>query len=347
MRQTTRTIPIATPGLIRAAALTGYFEVAEELGLNVIPLMRETGITRAMLRNPELPVPARAAISLVEKSVEVSGCLTFGLRMVERRRLGDVGILSVLIAHQESVRDALAVIDRYRARLNPSLCYQQRTADDQTWLSPHFQLPSPAPLRQASDIALAVLHNAFASIFENAWRPVQLCLSCSPLGQADREVYERVFSCPVEFDHSSDALIIRTADLDIPNPRSDPKMARHARDLVEAMIDPEERAPFEEVEAAVLMNMEGQRLSLQTVADGLGMSARALQRRLEAEGTTFSAVVGRARRMKVERYILDLAMPLTEIASRLGFSSETSFSRWYREQAGESPSRTRRRGFSA
>ena len=93
--------------IVRAAALTGYFEVAQEFGLNVVPLLRRARISRAMLRNPEQSVPARAAFSLLDESAEASGCATFGLRMVEHRRLGDIGLLSVLIAHQSSLSDPM------------------------------------------------------------------------------------------------------------------------------------------------------------------------------------------------------------------------------------------------
>ena len=34
--------------LVRAASLTRYFEVAEELCLATVPLLREAGLTRAM-----------------------------------------------------------------------------------------------------------------------------------------------------------------------------------------------------------------------------------------------------------------------------------------------------------
>ncbi|HKN41767.1 MAG TPA: AraC family transcriptional regulator ligand-binding domain-containing protein, partial [Sphingomicrobium sp.] len=73
--------------LVRAAALTGYFAVAEEFRLDTIPLLRRSGLTRAMLENPEQVVPARPVIRLLEDSAAASGCLTFGLRMTELRGL--------------------------------------------------------------------------------------------------------------------------------------------------------------------------------------------------------------------------------------------------------------------
>src|SRR4030095_5563031 len=107
--------------LVRAAALTGYFAVAEDLRLDTIPLLRRSGLTRAMLNNPEQMVPARPVIRLLEESAAASGCLTFGLRMAELRGLADLGMVSLLIAHQSTLRDALAVLIQLRNRLTSTL----------------------------------------------------------------------------------------------------------------------------------------------------------------------------------------------------------------------------------
>jgi hypothetical protein len=39
--------------LVRAAAMTGYFDVAQELKLDVGPLLRKIGFTSTMLSAPE------------------------------------------------------------------------------------------------------------------------------------------------------------------------------------------------------------------------------------------------------------------------------------------------------
>ena len=76
--------------LVRAAALTGYFTVAGELQLETLPLLRSSGLTRAMLNNPEQMLPARSVIRLLEESAAVANCLTFGLRMAELRGIADL-----------------------------------------------------------------------------------------------------------------------------------------------------------------------------------------------------------------------------------------------------------------
>ena len=97
--------------LVRAAALTGYFTVAGELQLETLPLLRSNGLSRSMLNNPEQMLPARSVIRLLEETAAASGCITLGLRMAELRGIADLGMVSLLIAHQTTLGDALIGAD--------------------------------------------------------------------------------------------------------------------------------------------------------------------------------------------------------------------------------------------
>ena len=57
--------------LVRAAALKGYFEVAEELKLDTAaPAPQRRACRASMLANPEQMLPARSVIRLLEESAE-------------------------------------------------------------------------------------------------------------------------------------------------------------------------------------------------------------------------------------------------------------------------------------
>lgn len=77
------------------------------------------------------------------------------------------------------------------------------------------------------------------------------------------------------------------------------------------------------------------------VADRLHMSARTLQRRLDAEGTTFSAVADTAREQRARALLADPSLPLGEVAYRLGFADLATFGRAFKRWTGMSPGRAR------
>lgn len=329
--------------LVRAAALTGYFSVAEELRLDTVPLLRRAAISRAMLDKPEQMIPARSVIRLLEESAVASGCLTFGLRMAERRGLADLGMVSLLIAHQATLRDALSVLTQFRNRINTNLQLRIEEFGGMVLLRENFVLDPPMPSRQADDLALGVLDQTCRSVLGADWQPIAISLPYEPPPPSERPVYQRLFTAPIEFNSEYEGILLNRADLDRRNPRSDPALALHARNLVNAMIDPGERSIVQEVEEAIQLLMPAGRASIASVADSLGLTVRTLQRRLEVDGTQFSDLLDRVRVREVSRQLAQRHLRLTDVADLLGYSSLSAFSNWYRGRFGETPSQSRRR----
>lgn len=92
---------------VRAATLKHYMEVAQALGLNPEEMLRGVGLMPNMLKDPETLLPLEAALTLLERSAEHSACPTFGLRMAQARRMSDIGVVSLLLSHQRTLRDML------------------------------------------------------------------------------------------------------------------------------------------------------------------------------------------------------------------------------------------------
>lgn len=80
---------------------------------------------------------------------------------------------------------------------------------------------------------------------------------------------------------------------------------------------------------------------LQHAAAALHLSRWSLRRRLEAEGTSFQALVDALRARLAQQLLGGSELSLLEVGLRLGFASQSSFSRWHRERFGVSPRRMR------
>ena len=329
--------------LVRAASLSGYFAVAEELSLDVTRLMRDAGVTRAMIANPEQMVPARAVIRLLEESARASDCAAFGLRMAEKRQLSDLGLISLLLVHQPTLREAFEVLSEYRNRINTNLGLHVEEHGDTTFLREVFALSPPMVSRQVDDLALGVLYRMCQVLMGTAWQPECICLSYEPPAAADRAVYDRLFDAPLQFGADFEGIVVATRDLDRRNPRADEALAQHARQLVGAMIDPGHRSISEEVEQSIRQLMPAGRASIGGVADALGTNVRTLQRRLEREETSFSELLDRVRVQQVSQHFGNRRLRLTDVAHLLGYSTLASFSSWYHQRFGETPTMGRRR----
>ncbi len=107
--------------IVRAASLGGYLECMAALNTDPVPLLREQGLSRQLLANPEHLIPAQAVVRLLERSARASGCRSLGLRMAEGRLLANLGSASLLILHQPSLRHSLEALREFRSRINSTL----------------------------------------------------------------------------------------------------------------------------------------------------------------------------------------------------------------------------------
>jgi AraC-like DNA-binding protein len=328
--------------LVRVAALTGYYDVARDVGLDPLPQLREAGLGRAMLLSPEQVIPARAAIRLLELSAEASGCLTFGLRMAACRSLADLGLISLLIAHQPTLRDALAVLAVNRHRVNSNLVLSIDEQPGAVVLREDFALDPPLHSRQASDLALGVLARMCSAVLGENWHAESVCFTYARPEQREMDIYRQLFRCPVHFDAEFNGLVLMPADLDRPNPRAEPALAHHAGTLIESVMAPDRRTLTQEVEHAVLTLLPTGKASIKSVALALGMNLRTLQRGLDADGTSFTDILERIRVQLAHQHLANPRMRMTDIADMLGYSSLGAFTRWYSQTFGVPPSAARK-----
>jgi hypothetical protein len=83
------------PRFIRSACLTNYVPVARSFGLDPYPLLREAGLGRSCLTDPEIKIPVGEVCNLLEISARAAGAEDFGLRMSEPRCLSELGPLAL------------------------------------------------------------------------------------------------------------------------------------------------------------------------------------------------------------------------------------------------------------
>ncbi|MFM5947817.1 MAG: AraC family transcriptional regulator [Novosphingobium sp.] len=330
--------------LVRVAALTGYFETMAGLGINPRPLLKEQGLAADMLANPEQLIPARAAVRLLERSAEAANCMTLGLRMAQGRVLANLGAASVLIVHQPNLRAALAALIEFRSRINSTLVLQLEERGGDVILREEFSLRRPEPGRQSNNLLLGVLARLCAGVLGPGWAPRLVCFTHPAPDSSDRAIFARFFGCPLQFDAEFNGLVLPAADLDRANARADEQLAGHARRLIDAVMSPAISTTAEDVDQLIRLLLPSGRASIQTCAASLGHSVRTLQRLLDAEGESFSALLRRARMQLAAEFLANPRIRVTDVADILGYGSLAAFTRWHSAAFGHPPRRKAPRG---
>jgi AraC-like DNA-binding protein len=320
------------PNLIRSASLTHFAEIAQRGRLDPYALVRAAALPTRCLSDPDLRVDAHAVMRLLERAANEADDPAFGLRMGESRRLSNLGPLGLLLRDEPTLRHALDAIVRHIRLHNEALVVSIQEADDLVIIREEFALDSLQPQRQAVELAMAVTYRMLRLFMGGSWQPRLIGFAHS--APRDLSTHRRIFGDRVQFNQEFNGLLCRREDLNQPNPTADPVMARYAQELIAAM--PVDTPSFtQQVQQMILLLLPLGQCGAKVVAQHMGCDRRTITRRLSLENTGFHELVNDHRRRMASKYLLDRSKPLSQVASLLGFSAPSAFSRWYREQFGE------------
>jgi len=326
-------------GFIRSASLTNFAEVARSVGLDPDRLLKEVGVPRRALAEPDLMVPIDSVRQLLETAAQRSGVEGFGLLMAEARRLSNLGPLGLLMREQPTLRAAVECYAQYARKLNEALFLTLEESGDAFVLREELIIGRGGAVRQSTELAIGVSFQMLRAFLGPRWHPRRICFAHH--APADLSVHHRMFGRNVAFGQVFNGIVCARRDLEMPNPSADPDMARFARKLLEAGPGSAESKLTEYVRQFVVMQLGSGRCTIDQAAAHLRIDRRTVHRRLAREGETFSRIVDDVRRELATRYVREGTRSLTEISGLLGFAAQSGFSRWYRRTFGRSASQAR------
>jgi AraC-like DNA-binding protein len=141
----------------------------------------------------------------------------------------------------------------------------------------------------------------------------------------------------------------------MPVPNADagmyPVLQQHAERLLQERSNArederEDHGIVAQVRAAVIRNLAHDRVRLASIAAGLGLSPRTLQRKLQEAGASFQQVLDAARHALAQDYLRQRGLSLADIAFLLGYQEQSAFTHAFREWSGMNPGAWRERALA-
>jgi AraC-like DNA-binding protein len=320
---------------VRSISLAKYAAIARGLGIDPISMCRHVGLDPACLHKPDLRIPEVALARVLDASSQSTPSQSIGLLMGETWRLSDFGVLSLLLQHQASLRDALAQMRNYRHLLSDSVDIGITEYPQAVVLRCALMTGRSHPGRQPIELAVAALLALCRHQLGKNWFP--RAVHFSHPAPANTSVHERIFGHHLTFDADFDGLVMAADELDRIRPEGDPDMARYARDYMDLQPRGPQAAMSRSVRNAVRILLPGGQHHIEQVVDQLGVSVRTLQRQLSQEGLSFQGLVNDVRREQVLHLLASEVHNVTDIAHKMGFAETSAFSRWFTQQFGVSP----------
>lgn len=318
--------------LIRSASLSNFVALAEAYHLDPYALLRDAGLDRSCLQNPDLKIPIQSLDKLLEAAAAGAGVDDFGLRLAEKRALSNLGPVGMVLREEPDLRHFLTSAIRYIHLHNDAIAVQLTTEEPTVTVSLSFSLDSGSLGRQSIELAVGVLFRGIQTLIGRDWQPWSVCFGHGT--PRNFEVYHRVFGSRVLFRQDFDGIVIRSVDLDRPVPTADPVMARYARQYLDSLDKGGEEGMVEKVRHLATLLLPAGRCTIEQVAQYLGIDRRTIHRHLQRKSLTFSDIVDAVRKDQVVRYLAHGGRTLAETSDLLGFSGQSAFSRWFRQQFG-------------
>lgn len=328
---------------LSVAQLQAIPPLLRELGLEPASVLGRVGIDQDVLADAENRLPFGLAGRLLEECAAASSCPHFGLMAGIRSGPVEAGIAGKLMAHAESVREALRLFIEHLhlhdgggvAALNP------HGAEDVelSYVIHHANTPGTA---QILDAAIAIACSVMRSLCGARWTPSEVLLS------RDRPQlvapYRTFFRAPIKFDAPRSALIFPRRVLDQPVAGAD--SAAKSRLLALAVeLDAVRPATVTELTIRALTRMViATPPSSDKVAGALGIKPRRLRERLAAEGNSVKGLLEGVRCELARQLLEHSRLPIAEIAATLHYSTPGAFSRAFKGWTGRTPRDWRKAG---
>ncbi len=328
-----------------AYGLAPVIAVLERHGHAIDPLLASARIPRFALEEPSYRIGFGQELDFIRAALACLALPTAGLEVGQQYNLALFGVLGLAASCAPTVRELFRTVPEF-----PILCWG--SIEQAVW-------------RDGDEEYVAFYGNEAvgdcASFFVERDTTATLCLFRQTLGEDlaplsvrfahaaphDRSPFEAFFRCPVRFDDGVNQVRFPAAVWNAVPPQANAMSYRfftnQCRRLSEAMEAP---LSYRDVVRARLRAADPVP-SLEELVAGLHLSGRTLQRRLHAEGTSFSALLTEVRMARARDMIARGGMHNEELAHSLGFTDASAFSRAFKSWTGISPQAYRRRHAAA
>jgi AraC-like DNA-binding protein len=327
---------MTTPQTVIATWLMGVTTQFERLGIDLAEFGISLGAGSGALAAPTRQLHLVQVRRLWQRAAAVSADPLLGLRVGAGLPLQAMNVLTLVVMHSASLREALVHCVRYQQLISNSGHFRLGAMPGGTRMVYRIT-PCPVTMHPAQvDSLFAGLLTMLYRCMPGGQRPSLVGLPGTDAAQL--AAYEQCLDCPVVLGGAEIFMQFDDAALDAPWPAADPVLLRlllgraDAQRLAQGRSD----ALVEQVLAAIAAEGYAQ-TRCETVARSLDLSVRTLQRRLAECRTSFRQVLEAARMGEVLHLLASGSVPLSALAERLGYAEPSAFSHAVRSHFGQSP----------
>jgi len=320
--------------------------IADDLQRRHLPidgLLKQVGLKKADLGNPENRLPQAPVLQLIERAADLTGDASYGLRLGASRGPRDRGLLGFVALNSPTLMDAMTNMQRFYKIAREGGEFEIDSKGAQVAL--RFRVADPAlrGLRHNSEFLAATIVRGCRDLTCRSIFPVRAeFIHDQPSGIVD---YANILGCPVKFGSEWDAVIYAEETTCLPVKGADAKLLEILQATCLKLLGPtpESRDVIREVRRLIIERLPRGAANIDSIAEELKMSGKTLERRLAYRGQSFSNLLDGTRLSTARHYLEETEMRLTQVAQLAGYTEPAALVRAFKRWTGETPMKFRDR----
>lgn len=335
----------ANADLVFASLPLAVIAYGATLGIPHAELIAISGVAPDDLRDPDTLVDYESLIRLWDVLLERFPDRPLGLDYASYLSPHTLGVLGYALTHCRQLGDALKLYARHCRLADPYLIVTLEHGDGCSRVAFTHE-PRVEAMAEPMEMMLAAANFAARRLNAGAPPPTEVCFRHAQRHALER--YDEVFGgAPVRFEAGWTGVSFSSDALSLPIHGADPRVGKYLREQVAAMERTLSPAPVTapldaQVREVIDTGLVQGEVDQAHVAKTLGLSARSLQRGLQALNTSFSEQLDEVRRSRALELLRQPQVSVREVAFMLGYSDPRAFYRGFRRWTGQTPAEHRR-----
>ena len=321
--------------MLRIGPNIGLPDVLRSLGADPIKVMAEVGIDHALFDSPNNLISFKARGRLMAHCAERTSCQHFGLLVGRQAGLRSLGLAGLRSKYSSDVGSALNNLIRF-LHLNVRGATTSLATDSGLAALEYQIYHTQARCNdQVGGGAVAVMYNILRELCGEDWRPIEVRFAHRK--PVDEAPFREFFHAPLSFDTNQYAVVFSAHWLKHRLPDFDLEVLELLQQEIAKLETRQGEDISDRVRSVLRTVIVTGHSSADEVAELFSMHRSTLSRHLNELGTSFQDLVSEVRFEIARQLLEDSRMEIIQIASLLGYSNASAFTRAFRRWSSTTP----------
>jgi AraC-like DNA-binding protein len=327
--------------LVNMTIVRPIIMAAVDAGASLPELCREAGIDAALINDRQAQITLEQRYRILTACEKLTGEPHLGLIAGQTISPMILGLAGHLMETSPTMRDAMLGLVRFSATFSSQITFTWEDAVESTSLiveaTPIWEENSPETVRVPVDLIMSSSIFLFKLLGGRMIKP--LAVRYRYPSPKDTLMFQHMLRVAPEWKCARNEISFRKSDLDLPVVGHNPELNQHFQQMLEKKLADvtNDQSIADAVYRVILTHYRFMLPGLPEVAAHLNMTARTLQRKLSAEGTSFQRVSDRVRRELSIGLLANQRITVAEVAYKMGYSEPAAFQRAFKQWTGSTP----------